>query len=165
MGGLNGSLVAHGDDGLRGSGGGRDGASLAREGGYALQDNLLCWIVRSSVANRDTLGVKSAETKVRTTLLLRLSALHRVFFYAVQEFLSGLRVLDVLDSQVDTLFDVSVPDGLLDDNTNCAGGDVVNDTSSSAEQEGKYSLGLRCSRRRTRGSTCGACRAVGQRWL
>lgn len=47
---------------------------------------------------------------------------------SVQELLTTSRVLDVFNSQVDSLFEVSVADNLVDDNTDGGLGNVVNDT-------------------------------------
>lgn len=48
---------------------------------------------------------------------------------SVQEFLTTSRVLDVFNSQVDSLFKISVTNNLVDDDTNRRLGDVVDNTS------------------------------------
>ena len=51
---------------------------------------------------------------------------------AVEELLPALRVPDVLNPEVDTLLDVTVADDLVNDDTDCAGGHVVDDTSTTS---------------------------------
>ena len=51
-----------------------------------------------------------------------------VGFNSVQEFLSTSGVFDMFNSQVNSLFNVSVTDNLVDNNTNGRFGDVVNNT-------------------------------------
>ena len=51
-----------------------------------------------------------------------------VGFNSVQELLSTSRVFDVFNSQVNSLFNVSVTNNLVDNNTNRRFGDVVNNT-------------------------------------
>lgn len=63
------------------------------------------------------------------TLSLGLNSLSSVRFNTVQELLTTLGVLNVLNSQVNTLLDVTVTNNLVDDNTNRRLGDVVNNTS------------------------------------
>lgn len=63
------------------------------------------------------------------TVLLGLSLQSSVLLDSVQELLTTLRVLDVLNSQVDLLLDISVANNLVDKNTDGGLGDVVNDTS------------------------------------
>ena len=63
------------------------------------------------------------------TLSLGFSLQSSVGLDSVQEFLTTSRVLDVLDSQVNSLLDVSVADDLVDDNTNGRLGNVVDNTS------------------------------------
>jgi hypothetical protein len=65
-----------------------------------------------------------------TALFLGLFGSDRVDLDASQEVLSGVGVTDVLDAEVDTLLDVPVSNNLLDEYTDCAGSDVVNDTRS-----------------------------------
>ena len=56
------------------------------------------------------------------------SLLSLVGLDSVQEFLSALRVLDVFHSDVESLFDVSVTDNLVADDTNRGLGHVVDNT-------------------------------------
>ena len=55
-----------------------------------------------------------------------------VALHTVEELLPALRVPDVLNPEVDTLLDVTVADDLVNDDTDCAGGHVVDDTSAAA---------------------------------
>ena len=63
------------------------------------------------------------------TLSLGLSTLGSVGLDSVQELLSTLGVLDVFNSQADSLLDVSVTNDLVDDNTDSRLGHVVHNTS------------------------------------
>ena len=56
-----------------------------------------------------------------------------VGLHSLQELLSAFRVLDVLDTDVYPLFNVAVADDLVNDDADGRGGDVVDDTGSSAE--------------------------------
>ena len=47
---------------------------------------------------------------------------------AVKEFLSALRVLNVLDTDVHPLLDVAVADDLVDNDSDGVGGNVVDNT-------------------------------------
>lgn len=64
------------------------------------------------------------------TLSLGLTLQSGILLDSVQEFLTALRVLDVLNTEVNTLFEVSVTDNLVDDDTNRRLGNVIDNTSS-----------------------------------
>ena len=59
------------------------------------------------------------------TLILRLSHLGSVFLDAVEELLARAGERDVLDADVDPLFDVAVADSLVDDDADGGFGNVV----------------------------------------
>ena len=67
-----------------------------------------------------------------TALRLRSGVQIVVALHAVEELLPALRVPDVLNAEVDTLLDVTVADNLVNDDTDCAGGHVVDDASAAA---------------------------------
>lgn len=68
------------------------------------------------------------ETRVLTSLLLSLPLKSSVPLNSGNELLSALGVLDVLDSEVDPLLEVSVSDDLEADDSDSSGRDVVDDT-------------------------------------
>merc|ERR1739841_156720 len=63
-------------------------------------------------------------------LLLGFLLLLSVFLYSVKEIISALGVLNVLNPQVHSLLHVTVTNDLVDNNTDCSWGDVVDDTRS-----------------------------------
>jgi len=63
------------------------------------------------------------------SLLLGLLFQSGIFFYSSQEVITAFRVFDVLDSQVDTLFEITVANNLVDDYSDGSGSNVVHDTS------------------------------------
>ena len=64
-----------------------------------------------------------------TALRLRSGVQIVVALHTVEELLPALRVPDVLNPEVDTLLDVTVADNLVDDDSDSAGGNVVDDAS------------------------------------
>ena len=73
---------------------------------------------------------KGVAKDQRTTRFLSLSAGSSVPLHSVQKLLPTLRVPDVLDPDIHPLLDVSVPHDLVDNNTDSARGDVVDNASS-----------------------------------
>jgi hypothetical protein len=69
----------------------------------------------------------SLQVKVSASLL-SLTLLDGVLLDTVDELLTGARVNDVLDANVDTLLEVTVADTLVDDDTDGGLGHVVDDT-------------------------------------
>lgn len=86
---------------------------------------------RSANGSCQTFPLKKREQL--TTRLLGLCAQSSVPLNSVQELLTTLRVSDVLDTDVDTLLDVSVADDLVDDDTDGAWCDVVNNAGTSVD--------------------------------
>ena len=68
----------------------------------------------------------------------------------------------MLDADVYALFDVSVSDDFVHDDTDCVGGDVV-DYARSSDNILDNNLSKYWTQP-TRGSTCGACPFAGRRW-
>jgi hypothetical protein len=101
---LNQSLVRDRSDGLGEVALGRDMTSLTGLSRKSLQDNL-------------------------DTSLSGFLALASVLLDTVQEFLTALGVLDMLNTDVDTLLHVTVANTLVDDDTDSRLGNVVDDTS------------------------------------
>ena len=62
---------------------------------------------------------------ILTTLLLRLLTDLLVALHALEELLPALRVTNVLNSDVHSLFDVAIPDHLIHNDTNSMGSDIV----------------------------------------
>jgi hypothetical protein len=84
-------------------------------------------VLGGDVAGFTGLDRKSLQDNLDTSLGSFL-ALASVLLDAVQEFLTALGVLDVLNTDVDALLKVTVANTLVDDDTDGRLGDVVNDT-------------------------------------
>lgn len=67
---------------------------------------------------------------ILTALFLSLSLLGGIELHAVQEVITALGVLDVLNTKVDTLFDLAVTHGLVDQNLDSTGLNTEDNTSS-----------------------------------
>lgn len=77
-------------------------------------------------------GRSQKKQALQLTALLPSSNMRVVVrLHPVEELLTALRMPDVLNTDVDTLFHVAVADDLVDDNTNGGGGNIVDDASSS----------------------------------
>ena len=68
---------------------------------------------------------------VRVYLLAVRSEVGGIVFDALEELLPALRVTNVLNSDVHSLFDVAIPDHLIHNDTNSMGSDIVDNASSS----------------------------------
>ena len=77
---------------------------------------------------RTTKKDRTPEEGVLTTSLLRGDVFGTIPLDSRQEFLTAFRMLDVLDSDVDPLLNVSVADDLVHDDPDCGFGDVVYDS-------------------------------------
>lgn len=84
---------------------GRDGVSFPRLSGQSLEHDLL-------------------------SLFLGIPLLGSILLDSLEELVSTLGVLDVLDSEVDSLLHLAVAYGLVDDDTDSSRGDVEDDTGS-----------------------------------
>lgn len=71
--------------------------------------------------------------KALTTSLLGFDMCGVVCLHSVQELLTASRVLDVLHTQVHALLDVSVSNNFVNDDTDRAWCDVVNDSSTAVQ--------------------------------
>ena len=105
----------------------RDGLRTAGEDGLTLQVDTL--YKQRPAAMRNNTG---RHTSVLTALLLRCNVRIVVALDTVKELLPALRVPDVLHTDVDALLNVAVADDLVDDDTDSAGGHVVDDTSTTS---------------------------------
>ena len=97
-----------------------------------------------------------------TTGFFSLSTDGSVPLYSVQELLPASRVPDVLDPDVHPLLNVSVANNLVDNDTNSARGDIVDDAGSTVVMCESYVIRREISRR-THGSICVAYPFAGLR--
>ena len=86
-------------------------------------------VTRSEQKDQKGLSTQTSASR-RTTRFFSLSTRSSVPLHPVQELLPALRVLDVLDPEVHPLLDVTVADDLVDNDTNSARGDIVDDAGS-----------------------------------
>ena len=75
------------------------------------------------------LGLRSEQRL--TTLRLRGDTVLIIRFHSVQKFLTTFRMAHMLDTNVDSFFDVSVTDNLEDDHPNGRWSDIVDNPSAS----------------------------------
>ena len=99
----------------------------------------------------------------RTTGFFGLGAYSSVPFHPIQELLPAPRVPDVLDPDVYPLLDVTVTDDLVDNNTDSARGDVVDDASSTVVTCKSCVVRSEISGQ-THGNICVAYPSAGLRW-
>jgi hypothetical protein len=120
-------LVTDGDDRLRDVVGRRDGVGLTREDGHAAEKGTLC----AGIVSLDA-GEEGRSGGRRTTGLLRLDVRQVVSLDTVEELLTALRVLDVLETDVHALLDVAVAHDLVHNDADSVWCDVV-DNAGAAE--------------------------------
>jgi hypothetical protein len=87
--------------------------------------------LRLNVTRRNKLikNIQYTYTITLTTSSLGFLLLLSVKLNTVQEFLTALGVLDVFNTNIDTLFHVTATDNLVNDDTDGRLGNVVDDTS------------------------------------
>ena len=77
---------------------------------------------------------------ILTTLLLRLLTDLLVALHALEELLPALRVTNVLNADVHSLFDIAIPDHLIHNDTNSMGSDIVDNARSPVVELVRHTL-------------------------